>query len=220
MSKGMATVALAGLLLAVTPAAAQTYGRVGDWSVLGGETVAPGSDVVYGSFGWPDATFAYTHGMSRDFDLGFKLQLIYGFENTTLDQFGMGFTVPLRWTVARQRNISVLFHIDPGIRFYTTDPDTLFGFELLPFGLNVQIQPAPQLGIGLGFDWSSTLFVTGGGTPAYVFGPLVGPYLEYHIDRHLALGLDTRFGAIIATNDFGTDSRFGFRAQMMLAYKL
>ena len=137
MSKGMAMVALAGLLLAATPAAAQTPGRAADWSVIGGETVAPGRDVVYGAFGWPDATFGYTHGMSRDFDLGFKLQLIYGVENTTDTQFGMAFAVPLRWTVARQRNVSVLFHVDPGIRFYTFNPVD-FGFQLLPFGLNVE----------------------------------------------------------------------------------
>jgi hypothetical protein len=74
--------------------------------------------------------------------------------------------------------------------------------------------------MGLGLDWASTLFVTGAGTPAYVFGPLVGPFFEYHIDRQLAIGLDTRFGAIISANEFGTNSRFGLRAQMVLAYRL
>jgi hypothetical protein len=221
MSKAMATVALAGLLLAATPAAAQTHGRAGDWSVLGGETVAPGGDVVYGAFGWPDTTFGYTHGLSRDFDIGFKLQLLYGVENTTDTHFGMAFAVPLRWTLARQQNVSVLLHVDPGIRFYTTDP-VIFGFQLLPFGLNVEFQPLPQLGVGLGFDWNSTLIVSGGATPQYLFGPLVGPFFEYHIDRHVALGLDTRFGAIIDAGDFPGSpfTRFGFRAQMMLAYRM
>lgn len=221
MSKGMATVALASLLLAATPAAAQTHGRAADWSVIGAETVAPGADVVYGAFGWPDATFGYTHGMARDFDLGFKLQLIYGVENTTDTQFGMAFAVPLRWTVARQRNVSVLFHVDPGIRFYTTNP-VEFGFQLLPFGLNVEFQPAPALGVGLGFDWNSTLFVSGGATPQYLFGPLFGPFFEYHLDRQLVLGLDTRFGAIIDAGDFvgSPITRFGLRAQMVLAYRM
>ncbi len=221
MSKGMATVALAGLLLAATPAAAQSRGRVGDWSVVGGETVAPGADVVYGAFGWPDATFGYLHGLSRDFDVGFKLQMVYGVENTTDTQFGMAFAVPLRWTLARHQNMSVLLHVDPGVRFYTTDP-VLFGFQILPFGLNVAFQAAPQLAVGLGFDWNSTLFVTGGATPQYVFGPMFGPFAEYHIDRHLALGLDTRFGAMVDAGDFGGSpfTRFGFRTQMVLAYRL
>jgi len=221
MSKGMATVALAGLLLAATPAAAQAQGRASDWSVLGGETVAPGADVVHGAFGWPDATFAYTHGMSRDFDVGAKMQLVYGVENTTDTQFGMAFAVPLRWTVARQRNVSVLFHVDPGIKFYTTNP-VLFGFQLLPFGLNLEIQPTSALGVGIGFDWNSTLFVTGGVTPQYLFGPMVGPFFEYHVDRQLAIGLDTRFGAIIDAGDFfgSPITRFGLRAQMVLAYRL
>ncbi len=221
MSKGMATLAVAGLLLAATPAASQAQGRAADWSVVGGETVAPGGDVVYGAFGWPDATFGYTHGMSRDFDLGFKLQLIYGVENTTDTQFGMAFAVPLRWTLAHHRNMSVLLHVDPGIRFYTTDP-VLFGFQLLPFGVNVAFQAMPALSLGVGFDWNSTLFVTGGVKPQYLFGPLVGPFLEYHLDRQLALGLDTRFGAIIDAGDFPGSpiTRFGLRAQMVLAYKM
>jgi hypothetical protein len=220
MTKGMATVALATLLLAA-PAAARAQGRAADWSVIGGETVATGADVVYGAFGWPDATFGYTHGMSRDFDLGFKLQLVYGIENTTDTQFGMAFAVPLRWTVARRRNVSVLFHVDPGIRFYTFS-DVAFGFQLLPFGLNVAIQPIPALAVGMGFDWNSTLFVTGGGTPQYLFGPLVGPFFEYHLDRQLAIGLDTRFGAIIDAGDFGGSpfTRFGLRTQMVLAYRM
>ena len=53
------------------------------------------------------------------------------------------------------------------------------------------------------------------------FGPLIGPYLEYHVDRNLVVGLDTRFGAIIDAyssdapfHGSGTQSRFGFRAQM------
>lgn len=221
MRKGMATLTLAGLLLAAAPAAAQTQGRAADWGVIGAETVATGSDVVYGAFGWPDVTFGYTHGMSRDFDLGFKLQLIYGVENTTDTQFGMAFAVPLRWTIARHGNVSALFHVDPGIRFYTTNP-VLFGFQLLPLGLNVQIQPMPALSLGLGFDWNSSLFVTGNSTPQYLFGPLVGPYMEYHLDKQILLGLDTRFGAIIDAGDFGGSpiTRFGFRAQMVLAYRL
>lgn len=221
MRKGIARVALAGLLVAALPAVGRAQGRAADWSVIGGETVATGADVVYGAFGWPDATFGYAHGMSRDFDLGFKLQLIYGVENTTDTQFGMAFSVPLRWTVARQRNVSVLFHVDPGIRFYTTNP-VEFGFQLLPFGLNVALHPMPQLAVGMGFDWNSTLFVTGGATPQYLFGPLVGPFFEYHLDRQLAIGLDTRFGAIIDAGDFRGSpiTRFGLRAQMVLGYRL
>ena len=103
MSNRTASVALAGLLLAAAPASAQTRGRgTTDWSVLGSETVAPGSSVLHGAFGWPDVTFQYTYGMSQDFDVGLRMQLVYGFENTTEDnQFGMAFAVPLRFALAR-----------------------------------------------------------------------------------------------------------------------
>ena len=197
--------------------------------MLGAQTVAPDNDVVYGTFGWPDVTLGYTHGVARDFDIGARMQFIYGLENTTTTQFGMAFAVPLRWTIFRHENVGLLVHVDPGIRFYTTDPFD-FGFQLIPFGLTFEVRPASHIRLGLGFDFNSTLLVTGIAPPEYLFGPMVGPFFEYHVDQHLAVGLDTRFGAIIDAFsghdvdgfhvDGGTSTSFGFRAQMMLAYRL
>jgi len=207
-------------LVSAQPAAAQPRQGGGNWSILGAETLAPGTDAVHGEFGWPDVSFGYTHGISPGFDIGAKMSLVYGFENTTVNsEFGMAFAIPLRWSLARQGSAHLLFHVDPGFRFYTYDP-VLFGFQF-PFGLNLEfpVQNAP-LKLGVGIDFNASLFVTGNATPAFVFGPLVGPYLEYHIDRNLAVGIDTRFGPIIEAFDGGTDTRFGFRTQMLLAYHL
>jgi hypothetical protein len=209
-----------GALVLAQPAAAQGRPGPSDWSILGAETVAPGTDAVHAEFGWPDVSFGLTHGMSSGFDLGARMSLVYGFENTTINsKFGMAFAMPLRWSLARQGSARLLLHVDPGFRFYTYDP-VLFGFQF-PFGLNLEfpVRNAP-LKLGIGIDFNASLFVTGNATPAFVFGPLVGPYLEYHIDRNLAFGVDTRFGPMIEAFDGGTDTRFGFRAQMMLAYHL
>ncbi len=228
MSKRTVGAALAGVLLAAGPAYAQTRGHGehgAEWSVLGAETVAPGSDVVHGAFGWPDVTFNYTHGVAPDFDVGGRMQLLYGVENTTSSQFGMAFAVPLRFTLARQHNLGLLFHWDPGLRFYTTDP-VLFGFQF-PFGVNLEIHAANvPVKFGLGVDFNASLFVTGFASPRFFFGPLFGPFFEFHVDPQLAVGLDTRFGPVIdafsGENGFsgGTHTEFGFRTQLVLAYRV
>lgn len=222
-------VALAGIgvLLVARPAAAQTthYGS-GDWSILGAETVAPGADVVHGEFGWPDTSFGWTHGMNPNFDLGLKFSFLYGLENRTDEShFGMAFAVPLRWSIARSANARILLHVDPGLRLYTYDP-ALFGFQF-PIGINIEFATRTPVKFGVGADFNMTLFVTGGYEPQFFFGPLIGPYVEYHVDRNLAIGIDTRFGAIVdaysSPGPFrggGTDTGFGFRMQAMLAYHL
>jgi len=213
-----ALVATAALAVA-RPAAAQAH-DVGDWSILGAETVKPGSDVIYGAFGWPDASFGFTHGMNPNFDLGFRFSLVYGVENTTTSQFGIAAAMPLRWAFGRPGNVHLLFHFDPGLRLYTYDP-TPFGFQF-PVGLNLEFLTRAPFKFGLGADFNMSLFVTGGREPEFVFGPLFGPFLEYHVDRQLAIGFDTRFGAIIdaASSPSETVTRFGFRAQLLLAYRL
>ena len=218
-------VAVVSLLISAAPAAAQTRGTSGDWSLLGAETVAPGQDMVYGAFGWPDTSFGLTHGMSPDFDIGARFSFLYGVENTTTSQFGLALAMPLRWALSRQGNAHLLVHVDPGMRLYTTDP-ALFGFQF-PIGLNIEFPTRTPLKVGLGFDFNASLFVTGFATPRFFFGPLIGPYFEYHVDRNLAIGLDTRFGAIVDAfsrpQPFlsgGTDTNFGFRTQMTLAYRL
>jgi hypothetical protein len=223
---GMAVAVLA-LALHAGEASAQT--RAGSatagghrWSLLGGETVPAGTNVLYAAAGWPDFTFGYTHGMSSTFDLGLRFSLLYGVEYTTNTEFGMALAVPLRFHLLRQANMSMLFHVDPGLRLYTTDP-VVFGFQF-PLGVALGFSVAPDVRLGLGLDFHAALFVTGRRTQ-FFFGPLVGPFLEYHLDR-LAVGIDTRFGPVVdaySAGDFlqgGTTTEFGFRAQAVFAYRL
>ncbi len=203
----------------------RAYAGGHDGSLLGGETLREGENVVYGLFGWPDMTFGFTHGMSPRSDIGFKLSLLYGVENRTDygSQFGMAFIVPLRFELTRSQQVSLLFRFEPGFRLYTTDP-VHFGLQF-PVGVVVGFRPAPNFKIGLGFDFWATLFLTGTATPEFFFGPLFGPSIEYQVDR-LFVGLDTRFGAIIdafsGTGGFsgGTDTGFGLRMQALLGYRL
>src|SRR5919199_1488510 len=101
--------ALFGVALLAATAAAPAFAQRSTaitapvrYSLLSGTTVPTGVDVISGEFGWPSATFGFTHGLSPTTDVGFKFDLIWGFENTTISQFGIGFRVPYRATVLRR----------------------------------------------------------------------------------------------------------------------
>jgi len=211
----------AALLCAAAASPAFAQGRTttgGHYSLLGGTTVPAGTDVVSGEFGWPSATFGFTHGMSPNSDVGFKFDLLFGFENTTTSQFGIGFRVPLRFMIHRRDRLSVLAHVDPGIKIYTTTP-ALFGFQW-PIGLTVGYAAAPEFNVAFGFELPMTLEVTGPGpSPVQmILGPMFGPAFEYHVDRQLTVGFNTRFGSMFSTK--GGGGAFGFVTQMLLAYRL
>jgi hypothetical protein len=189
--------------------------RSGHYSLLGGETVPTGVDVVSGEFGYPGVSFGLTHGTSPTSDIGLRFDILYGFENTTISEFGIGVRVPFRFAAYKRDRIGVLFHLDPGIKFYTTSP-AAFGFQW-PIGVTLGYTVSPELNVAFGLEVPMTLFVTP--SPVnFVFGPLFGPAFEYHVDRELTIGLNTRFGPMIFTEPGVT--RFGFVTQLLLAYRL
>jgi hypothetical protein len=202
---------------AASPAFAQARTAPGGhYSLLSGTTVPTGTDVVSGEFGWPSATFGFTHGMSPTRDVGFKFDLLFGFESTSNSQFGVGFRVPFRFMLHRRDRLSVLAHVDPGIKIYTTNP-AFFGFQW-PIGLTVGYAATPEFNVAFGFELPMTLEVAGIGAAQMFLGPMFGPALEYHLDRQLTVGFNTRFGSIFSTR--GGGGEFGFVTQALLAYRL
>jgi len=204
---------------AASPAFAQRTTSGGHYSLLSGTTVPGGTDVVSGEFGWPSTSFGFIHGTGPTSDVGFRFDLLYGFENTKNSQFGVGFRVPLRFMIHRRDRISVLAHVDPGIKIYTTPQAALFGFQW-PIGLIVGYTATPEFNVAFGFELPMTLEVTGPGlSPVQMFlGPMFGPAFEYHVDRQLTVGFNTRFGSIFSTK--GGGGEFAFVTQMLLAYRL
>jgi hypothetical protein len=212
--------ALFGVALLAATAAAPAFAQRSTaitapvrYSLLGGTTVPSGVDVVSAEVGWPSATFGLTHGMSPTTDVGVKFDLIFGFEDTTISQFGIGFRVPLRKMVMRRDRMSVLVHVDPGVKVYTTSP-AVFGFQW-PVGVTLGYSASPELNVGFGVEVPMTLIVTP--SVRFFLGPMFGPAVEYHVDRQLTVGLNTRFGPIFNTSD---GSEFGFIMQALLAWRL
>jgi hypothetical protein len=222
--------ALAAILLAavLSPAAASAQGEghtgLTGWSIVGTETVAPGRPALDVQAGWPSTTFGYTLGLSPTSDVSIRLGLLYGFEGSTTSQFGLAFYAPLRFQLLKNKDFKLLFHVDPGLRLYTTQ-EAMFGFQF-PVGVVMGFPIQPNLEIGVGLDFNMTLLVTGAVAPQFVFGPAAGPYVEYHPTPDVSVGLNTRFGAAIDAHSSGngiaggTDSAFAFTTQLFLGYRL
>jgi hypothetical protein len=222
-------IAAAALLAALIPSTALAEGQgsghlgLGGWSVVGTETVS-GRPVIDAQTGWPSTTFGYTFGLSPTSDISLRLGLLYGYEGTTDSQFGLSFYAPLRFQLYQSPDFKLLFHVDPGLKLYTTS-SAQFGFQF-PVGVVMGFPLRPDLEVGMGADFAMTLLVTGNFAPQFIFGPMVGPYVEYHPTPQFSLGLNTRFGAAIdAYSSFegipgGTSTSFAFTTQLFLGYRL
>jgi hypothetical protein len=218
------------VLAALSPAAtlaqseAPAHAGLSGWSTVGAETVAPGRPVLDVQAGWPSTTFGYTFGLSPKSDVSLRLGLLYGFEGSTDSQFGLSFYAPLRFQLLQGKDFKLLFHVDPGLKLYTTS-SAIFGFQF-PVGVLMGFPIQPNLEVGVGLDFNMSLFVTGHVAPQFVFGPEAGPYVEYHPTPDLSVGLNTRFGAGIdayssyAGQAGGTSTAFVFTTQLFLGYRL
>jgi hypothetical protein len=220
----LAVAALAAAALSPAVALAQSDAGLHSWSVVGTETVSPGRPVIDFQAGWPSTTFGYTLGLSPTSDVSIRLGLLYGFEGTTDSQFGLSAYAPLRFQLVKNKDFKLLFHVDPGLKLYTTS-SAMFGLQF-PVGVVMGFPIQPNLEIGLGFDFNMTLLVTGRVAPQFIFGPAAGPYVEYHPTPDLSVGLNTRFGAAIDAHSSGgnvsggTDTAFAFTTQLFLGYRL
>jgi len=187
----------------------------GRYSLLGGETVGTGVNVVSGEFGWPSVTFGITHGLSRETDVGAKFDLLFGVEGATeASQFGIGFRVPYRMVALRSDRLSVLLHVDPGIKLFTYSP-ALFGIAF-PVGAIVGYAVNRDITAAFGVDLNMTLYVTPSPVSFWI-SPMFGPAVEFHVDPRLAVGINTRFGPVLPSTG---GSSFGFVTQLMLAYRM
>jgi hypothetical protein len=206
--------------------ASTSYSSGAHYSLLGAQTVAAGSDVISAEAGWPGVSFGFTHGLNATQDVGVKFDLLYGVESISQGtQFGIGLRAPFRMMLAKKDKISFLVHADPGIKLYTYSP-AWFGLQL-PVGVTAAYDVNPNLLVSFGVELPLTLFVTP--SPAALFiAPLFGPAIEFHPDRQLSIGLNTKFGPVFYTATPGfnfpgvstSGSNFGFVTQAVVGYKL
>jgi hypothetical protein len=222
-------IAAVAATLAALPAAARNpapidstaAGTSGHFSVVTGETVATGRDMVSAEVGFPGFTFGYTHGMNDRFDAGLKLDLLYGFRNTTLQsQFGFGMRAPLRYMAYRRGQIGVQIHADPGLDFYTAQTGSSASFAInVPVGVTVGFQATRELRVALGADLPISIAYAGPAAPFLQTGPLFGGAVEYFFERQWVVGFNLRFGPQFYTIA-GSNAQLGFITEATVGYRL
>lgn len=213
-------------MVALAAFTAGSEARAADWGLHTGDTVRSGDNMVYGEFGWPSLNFGFAHGLSDKVDIGALFAFDYGFEYRVDTELGIGLRVPVRITPLRTNKLSLMIHFDPGVKFDSfghTDANgnqtapVLFGLWF-PVGLELGIHVVREVTIAVGMEAPIYVNVT---KPQYGAVPLLfGPGFEYHVDEHIALGLNTKFGPSIAAQGGNSSVFFGFITQATFAYHL
>jgi hypothetical protein len=209
--------------------------KAADWGLHSGDTLRSGDNMLYGEVGWPDLSFGFQHGMSSAVDLGFRFSLLYGADYSTATRIGMGMRVPIRIAAVKRDKFSLMFHIDPGIKFtsfgrcnslgcatHTYNDGLGFGIWF-PLGLEFGIHLTREATLQFGMEMPIYVNLTNG---TYGNIPILfGPGFEYAVDQHIAVGFNTRFGPDIfaASDNLGNTysyTGFGLIAQAYFAYRL
>jgi hypothetical protein len=200
-------------------ALAQAAGAPAHWSVATGETVSPDRDALRFDLGWPGIGFTYLHGLGDRRDVGVRVDLLYGFEQTNNSKFGLGMGIPYRLVVNRDERITIEVHIEPGMRIYPGD--TFTGgtdfFIRCPLGGLLGIQVTPELRLAAGADLNFALQIPR--TGYLEIGPDFGFAVEYQVDRKLNLALNVRFGPQFYTFQ-NSPTDFAFITQIVLGYRM
>jgi hypothetical protein len=206
----------------VASSEARAAGGTSGWGLHSGDTMHNGDLMPYGEFGWPDVSFGVQYGISDKFDLGGRFSLAYSPIYSPNTAVGLGLRMPLRLSLVKGPKFSALLHLDPGFKFGELRRPVLFGLQF-PLGAEFGIHVTPEATIQLGFDmpfWVNFTNITFVNIPV-----LFGFGFEYHVDEHIAVGINTRFGVTVIAGDsyFGYGNSytdFGFIAQAGFGYRL
>jgi hypothetical protein len=199
------------------PGTAGTIIPIGDtaWSATAGRTVGSGNSVLQAEAGWPGVSFTYLHGANERTDFGARINLNYGFMNTTNSLAGVDLQVPYRYrmTDTGSGGINVVLQASPGLTLYSNHGDTLFGVGG-PLGIVVGGRVSESLTLDAGVDIPVLLSFT---NPfGVIFGPLFGVGGEYMVDRNLMVTARVRIGPEFSVEPFREESQNRSNSQLGL----
>jgi hypothetical protein len=211
----------AAIVIAMIAVAAEARADEGRWGGLyDGRTLQTGGE-AFAEGGFPGVGFGVLFGTSENIDLGLRATLTYsgigatGFGVYTTDNFvaapGVDPRIVARFAIANGKVASLLFRLEPGVRFARFDP-TRWGPEIvaaLDFGLHVMRRGTVYLGveIPLYLDIPNT-------TPSNPFAVLMpilfGAGFEYHATDLIGFGARVNPGIEIAAGDIAGSPKTGF----------
>ncbi|WP_224366756.1 hypothetical protein [Hyalangium versicolor] len=211
-------------VLASTAALAQddeVFYRGQGWSLLAGDTVGAGQNVLSAQVGWPGISLGVLHGTTPKLDLGGLFSFNYSQEGIAdIVEPGFKFQAWARLMLVRTPEVSLALVFQPGPLFYFHDGDTDVGLALpVEFVAGIPVGSAIMLNLALDVPFH-VYFGTGGGA---VIPLLAGGGLEYFIDRSLQVNFNVRVGPSIipdAGNRGLSDAYFTLEALVGVAWRL
>lgn len=189
-------------------------------SVLAGNTLGTGKDVLHFQAGWPGISATLLHGLNERADVGGRFSFNYGYEGLTTVVPGLKLQGIVRIELVDKPRYNLGLRFEPGLFVYFDNNrfgDDIAAGMTIPAALALGIPVKPDIMFNFGFE-IPFFFVFN--YSQFVVPILFGAGLEYQLDNNLSLTFNTRFGpAIIATNG-GSDARFAFQTLIGLAFKL
>jgi hypothetical protein len=203
----LATFAVAG----VAHADGERWGGLYD-----GRTLQTGGEAFIEA-GFPGVGAGVLFGTSENIDLGLRATMTYsglGVYGTDAFTAGAGFDprIVARFGVVHGKVASLLFRLEPGVRFAHFDPSLRWGPELVAavdFGLHVMPRGTVYIGVEIPIylDIPNT-------TPSNPFAVLVpvlfGAGFEYHVGDHIGFGARVNPGFEIAAGDIPKSPQTSF----------
>ena len=191
-------------------------GAHGSGSLLAGRTVGAGADVIHAQFGWPGVFIGYLHGQSQNLDVGGTFGFVYGAEWTTHVNPGLKLAGAFRLSFVDNGKINVGIRFDPGLNMYFRD-QFMFGIAM-PIALAIGVSAGDAIMINFGLRMPMGIFFV----PDFLFTLpiLTGVGVEYHVDSHISVTLNTGFGPEIEAVSRGSTTEFAFETLAGIGYRL
>lgn len=192
------------------------------WGLHSGDTVPRGDVLLYGEVGWPDLSLGFQRGLSRSLDLGFRVSLSYGVDYVLPRGFGpsvrdvamgMGFSAPIRVTVARTDRVSFMVRAEPGFKLDYLEPKPFFGPQI-PIGFDLGVHISERATVTLGADIPFYFRVAPDPTVLIPF--LVGVTLERRFTEHFGMSANVRPGILYGYNRTGSSTDLALLSQLGL----
>lgn len=187
-------------------------------SVLGGNAMGTGTDVVHAQVGWPGVSGTYLHGYNDKTDIGVKFGFNYGFESliTTFGvNPGLKLQGVLRYELVDKPTYNIGLRIEPGFFTYF-DSNFIFGMTL-------------PVGVHAGFPINEKFSVHAVGEIPFSFGIgdniwivpfVVGGGVEYSVTPDIALTATLRTGPALVAFSGGSSAEFYYQTLVGAAFKI
>jgi hypothetical protein len=193
--------------LALVAGEARAEGNENAGGLYDGRTLRTGGE-AFVEGGFPGVGLGVLFGTSENIDLGLRATLTYsglGVYGTDAFAAGAGFDprIVARFAIATGKVASLLFRVEPGVRFAHFDPSLRWGPEIvaaLDFGLHVVRRGTVYLGVEIPIylDIPNT-------TPSNPFAVLIpvlfGAGFEYHATDLIGFGARVNPGFEIEAGD-------------------